>query len=80
MTTPSAPVKILIFAKKKETMTKEEFDEYWRGPHAKRFMEFELVKKHCLRYEQVRAEPNILGYYPSPDPIMQMQGYSILRS
>jgi hypothetical protein len=55
MTPPTVPVQLLVFAKRKEDLTKQEFDDYWRGPHAKKFLEFEIVKKHCIRYEQVCA-------------------------
>ncbi|CAI7606563.1 unnamed protein product [Penicillium pancosmium] len=58
MTTPPAvPVQLLVFAKRKEDLTKQEFDDYWRGPHAKKFLEFEIVKKHCIRYEQYHDDP-----------------------
>ncbi|KAJ5088061.1 hypothetical protein N7456_011677 [Penicillium angulare] len=47
-----SPVKVIIFAKRKEGMTKEEFSEYWRGPHAEYFLALPVVKRRCLKYEQ----------------------------
>ncbi|KAJ5085124.1 hypothetical protein N7532_009895 [Penicillium argentinense] len=54
-----APVKLLIFARRREGMSKKEFDDYWRGPHAKQFMDLDIVKKHCTRYEQYHDDATV---------------------
>ncbi|KAJ5286989.1 hypothetical protein N7478_002675 [Penicillium angulare] len=50
--TSISPVKVIIFAKRKEGTTKEQFSEYWRGPHAELFLALPVVKKRCIKYEQ----------------------------
>lgn len=55
---PSVPfhtdrVRLLVFLKKREGITKEEFSQYWSGHHAKLFLSLDIVKKNLLKYEQV---------------------------
>ncbi|KAG6840743.1 hypothetical protein C0991_004652 [Blastosporella zonata] len=50
-------VRVLLFMKRKDGSTPEEFSEYWRTTHAKLFMTLDIVKSNVLKYEQVRAGP-----------------------
>lgn len=49
------PVSLHIWVQKKPGMSQEEFRDYWSKVHGNIFLEMDVVKKHCLRYEQVSS-------------------------
>ncbi|KAJ8085200.1 hypothetical protein PM082_003994 [Marasmius tenuissimus] len=48
-------VRILIFVKRKEGTTQEEFDRYWLHEHSKLYSKFVANKKNPLIYEQLHV-------------------------
>ncbi|KIW28583.1 uncharacterized protein PV07_08236 [Cladophialophora immunda] len=38
-------------------MSYEEFHHYWTNVHGRMFLEMDVVRKHCLRYEQWQDDP-----------------------
>lgn len=53
------PVSLHIWFTKKPGMSYADFHEYWTQVHGKRFLEMDIVKKHCLRYEQVSPDSSL---------------------
>ncbi|KAI5982605.1 hypothetical protein EDC04DRAFT_1796389 [Pisolithus marmoratus] len=48
-------VRITGSFKRKEGVSKEEFDNFWLNEHPKLFNSLEVVKKNILKYEQAHA-------------------------
>lgn len=61
------PVSLHIWVTKKPGMSYSDFHEYWTQVHGNMFMEMDVVKKHCLRYEQVSPDSSLPGI-PFPRP------------
>lgn len=57
----SKPVSLHIWVTKKPEMSYKEFHDYWRKEHGRMFLEMDVVRKHCLRYEQVSI-PHIVTH------------------
>lgn len=49
-------VRLVVMFKKKDTITREEFDRYWVEEHAKLFSSLAIVKSNVLKYEQVSLD------------------------
>ncbi|KAI9833634.1 MAG: hypothetical protein M1819_003587 [Sarea resinae] len=51
------PIRIVIFTKRAEGMSKEEFDNYWRDVHGANFIKMPAAQKYLLKYEQYHEPP-----------------------
>ena len=47
-------VRLLIYIKKRDDITFQEFSDHWRVIHPPIFMDTQAVKKNVTKYEQVR--------------------------
>lgn len=45
-------IKLIVMIKRKQGMSKEEFDAYWSGPHADQVLGCADFKRHIRRYVQ----------------------------
>ena len=45
--------RMLMYFTRNNAMTFQEFSDYWRGPHARLFLNTTMVQQNLLRYEQV---------------------------
>ncbi|KAE9391763.1 hypothetical protein BT96DRAFT_831565 [Gymnopus androsaceus JB14] len=52
---PSSRVRMLIAVFKREDVSLEAFQHYWRTTHSKVFLGTTIVKQNILRYEQTRG-------------------------
>ena len=50
-------IRLIILVYRKQGMSTEEFQNYWRDEHSATFANLPVVKKNLLKYEQVRAAP-----------------------
>ncbi|EGO19071.1 hypothetical protein SERLADRAFT_339737, partial [Serpula lacrymans var. lacrymans S7.9] len=50
-------VRIVALFKKKDGISKEDFDKFWLDDHSKLFNSLPVVKKNILKYEQAHANP-----------------------
>jgi len=48
-------VRLVILVHRKEGMSLEDFQAYWRDEHSQVFTSIPIVKKNLLNYEQVRS-------------------------
>lgn len=46
-------VRLTVLVFRKEGMSTEEFQKYWRDQHSQCFAHLKIVKKNLLKYEQV---------------------------
>ncbi|KAG6919075.1 hypothetical protein DXG01_009328 [Tephrocybe rancida] len=74
-------VRLLVFLKRKQGITHEEFSHYWHGPHARAFMSLDIVKTNVITYEQLHANihqtaPAVLGVAADWDGIILLDGES----
>ncbi|RDB24419.1 hypothetical protein Hypma_008456 [Hypsizygus marmoreus] len=85
MSTPFAKdrVRLLIFMKRKEGLTREQFSRHWLDPHAKLFMSLESFKANVTKYEQLHANeayrdaPKAMGLIaPDWDGLVHLEGES----
>ncbi len=47
-------VRLVILVHRKDGMSLEDFQSYWRDEHSQVFSSIPIVKKNLLNYEQVR--------------------------
>ncbi|KAJ8090914.1 hypothetical protein PM082_024838 [Marasmius tenuissimus] len=47
--------RMLMYFTRNTNMTFQEFSDYWRGPHARLFLNTTMVQKNLLRYEQLHV-------------------------
>ncbi|KAJ6576622.1 hypothetical protein DFH09DRAFT_1149881 [Mycena vulgaris] len=53
-------VRLVILLKRKSTLSKEEFSQYWSGTHSDLFMSLEIVKSNLIKYEQAYTNQSVL--------------------
>ncbi|KAG8532948.1 uncharacterized protein KY384_002826 [Bacidia gigantensis] len=54
---------LLIFFYRKEGMSFEDFDAYWRDEHSKNALSIPIFKRNILRYEQIHVNPQARSQY-----------------
>ncbi|KAL0580556.1 hypothetical protein V5O48_001465 [Marasmius crinis-equi] len=52
-------VRMLLFVKKREDLSYEEFSRYWKEVHAPIFLGIDIVKKDVLLYEQLHVNQEV---------------------
>ena len=45
--------RLLLYFRRNQSFTFDEFSDYWRGPHAQLYINTATVKQNLLKYEQV---------------------------
>ncbi|KAJ7475961.1 hypothetical protein FB451DRAFT_1173905 [Mycena latifolia] len=53
-------VRLVMFLRRKSTLTREEFSQYWSGTHAALFSSLEIVKTNLIKYEQAHINESVL--------------------
>ena len=59
-------VRVLFYMQRHESLSFEQFSDYWRGPHPPLFLKTKAVKENLLAYEQVSF--SILNIFKSVEP------------
>ncbi|KAJ7164397.1 hypothetical protein C8R46DRAFT_1278670 [Mycena filopes] len=53
-------VRLVVLLRRKSTLSKEEFHQYWSGPHATLFTSLDIVKTNLFKYEQAHTNDSVM--------------------
>ncbi|KAJ7158628.1 hypothetical protein C8R46DRAFT_395815 [Mycena filopes] len=53
-------VRLVVLLKRKSTLSKEEFHQYWSEQHAALFSSLDIVKTNLVKYEQAHTNDAVL--------------------
>ncbi|KAJ7364156.1 EthD domain-containing protein [Mycena albidolilacea] len=76
-------VRVAMFVKRKATISKEQFHQYWAETHAPLVSSLNIVKANLLKYEQAHTNETMITHLTPmalPFPLSEWDGIAIFEA